>query len=111
MVNKSQIKNGLIRYIDTELIPKTQGLQFWAMTAAGTLAANKAEALIDNFVAQPMAQSLGIADNGMIDIEAIYNAVRPAAERAPANVAIPFVGSYTLNAQDVDKLYNYILQS
>ena len=81
------------------------------MTAAATLAATKADAVIDSILSQPMIQTLGVVSNDSVDLDAIYKAVRPAAERTPANITVPYVGTFTLNAADVDKIYNYILQS
>jgi hypothetical protein len=45
-----------------------------------------------------------------IDVEKIYTHIRPAAEKCPAPIDIPVLGTLTLSVSDVDKLYNYIMK-
>ena len=109
MVNKNQLINGVVKYMDAELLPKTQGAKFWAMTALGTLASKQAAQMLDKLAEVPALKTLALVDNsGNIDIDSLYNAVRPAAEKQPASVDIPLIGRFTFGADDVDKLYNYI---
>lgn len=93
------------------MLPKTSGMQYWLLSAVTGLAANKGEEIFCQLENEPMIAALGIVDGENVDIERLYNAVKPAAAKMPASLVVPYVGTFTLNGNDVDKIYNYILTS
>lgn len=47
---------------------------------------------------------------GNVDVEKIYQHLKPAAAKCHAAVTLPIVGTLTFTEQDVDSLYSHIMQ-
>jgi hypothetical protein len=52
-----------------------------------------------------------IDDTGLIDVETLYSEIKKQAERETINIDIPIIGVLSLNQNDIDKLYNYIINN
>lgn len=111
MISINQVQSGLSRYLDSEIIPKLSGWQKWIFSAAATAyisdAAKVADKIRNSAALSPLAL---IDDANNVDVEKIYQHLRPAAERCPAPITIPGMGTVTLTVNDVDMLYNCIMQ-
>ena len=46
-----------------------------------------------------------------VDVEKIYQYIKPAAEKGAAPITLPIIGTLTFTAADVDSLYAYIMQA
>lgn len=110
MVHRSKVINGLIAYIDEEIVAKMAGgWKAWAVGATASLAASRADTLIDKLSQHPFVQTLGLMDGENIDIDVIYTELRKQAQKGTATVDIPLVGSVTFGVQDVETLYRRIM--
>jgi len=109
MVTLTQVVKGLEKYIDNEMLPKIPGWQKWVFGAAASIGISKHEELFNKLKNNSLVEMLNVIDNqNMIDIDALYTGFVEQAAKSPATLQIPAVGAFTLNAQDVEKLYMYI---
>ena len=52
-----------------------------------------------------------VDEAGNVDVEKIYQYIKPAAEKGPAPITLPIIGTLTFTAADVDSLYAHIMQA
>lgn len=112
MVSLNQFKNGVSRYIDTEILTQIGGWQKWVAGAFTSIAIQRAEEIFDSLRNHPFVSMMGIvSEDGMIDIEALHSAFRRQAEQCGAvNIELPLMGSIRLTHDDIDCLYRHIMQ-
>lgn len=112
MVSIDRVQAGVSRYLDNEIIPKLSGWQKWVFSAAATAYISDAAKVAEKIRSSAALSPLGLIDEANnIDVEKIYQHLRPAAEKCPAPVTVPGMGTITLTVADVDMLYNCIMQS
>lgn len=112
MVTTDKIKRGIAKYIDEEFTSKIYGWQKWAFGAGAALAIDNSDQLIEKCRANTIVSAMGIFDDGGgVDVERAYRYLKAEAEKTPVTFDAPIIGSVTLNAADVDKLYQAIMQS
>lgn len=106
MITREQLASGIIRYIDTEIIPALPTASKWGVGTLVILAKGKYEDLIANAINMPIVKALGVVDeNGLIDIDALANALRQSAGKyGNLQIEIPFGGTLSFTAEDVDRL-------
>lgn len=110
MVSKETFKNGLLSYLDSEIIPHLPTVGKWGIGAFIVLASSKYDQLIDGLQQNAVCKALGlISDEGLIDEEALMNALTSSADKyGNMTVAIPVIGTLTFSKEDVLKLNSYI---
>lgn len=102
-----QIKAGAAEYIDKEVLinfPETSLKRIIGGASAAIFIANKANKLVD------FANALGILnDDGKIELKTFKNEIikRIGVNGVVQNV--PGIGDITLDKDDVEKIYNYIV--
>lgn len=111
MVTIDQAMRGIVRFVDTEILPH---LPTGKGIGAGIMIALIMDGGKERIIAlreNPVVQMMGIMDEaGNINIDRLYNAARPKFEqRLP--VSIPFIGELTFDQNDVDKLYRYMKEA
>lgn len=113
MVTVDKLQRGLVRYIDSEVLPSMKGADRWIITGAATMALGKLPALVQQAQKGGALKTLGvIGADGTIDIEGLLQSVRPAARSTPMTINIPFTnGSITLTENDLDVIARYIEQA
>lgn len=85
------------------------GLSRWVFGALGTGVVLKLDKLTDNVRSNPVVSAMGIIDdNNMVDVEMLYQLIMPQAEKCPAEISLPGVGTVRITADDVQNLYTYI---
>lgn len=106
----SQIKNGVLSYIDAELIGKVPGIQQWVLIAAVNVISNKADAVMAKLIQHPLVKQLELVDeNGLVDVDCLKSGLDEAANKTGAVVQyIPLIGSVTFNKSDIQSLYEHI---
>lgn len=110
MVSVTQIRDGVLEYVSARVLPKlSPGKQFAAGTALGIVAA-RAEELLRGLAKNTAIKATGIiAENGMVDIDSIYNAALMQLKRQKTlPVDIPFIGKLTFDENDITELYRTI---
>lgn len=109
MVTLNQVQNGIARYIDTELVPKIDGWQKWVFGAMASTALAKATNIFNRLKGNEFIKMLEIIDeNDMIDIDTLYHEFAKQAQKGAITFTVPAIGPLTLNATDVDKIYQAI---
>lgn len=111
MATMEQVRNGIVRYIDSEILPHLTGFKKYGLGIYTALAADNLEETINRYKNTPFVSIMGVIDhNGNIDIDKVY---RIAISQIPAGerfvIPIPIIGEYlTLTKNDIDKLYELI---
>lgn len=110
MVNIEQVKNGVARYVDDELVSKMNGLNRWIVGGVAGVAIIRAEAIFKHLKEHPFIKMLEIVDeNDMIDIDIIYREFLRQARRGEAIINIPLIGETKFNDHDIELLYKHIM--
>lgn len=111
MVSLNQVQNGLVRYLDNELCPMLSGWKKWTFGAMASLWMSNITGIFEKAKGNAVVQMLGVIDDGdMIDIEKLYREFRKQAEKSPATFDLPVVGPLTINKDDIERLYRYIME-
>lgn len=109
MVRIQSVQNGILKFIDSELLPKMQGWKKWTFGAVASLWLSNLPNVFQRIKGNAFVGTLGIIDESdMINIEKLYTEVYKQAERGPVTFDIPVIGQLTLDKTDVEKIYAYI---
>lgn len=110
MVHYSKVTNGLMAYVDKEIVSKMNGsLKSWGVGIVAGLLGKRAEGMFAALREQPVLTSLGLIDGEMVDIESIYAEALRMAQRGSATANVPMLGAITFSTADVESLYRYII--
>lgn len=110
MVHYSKVINGIVDYIDHDMVQKMAGSwKAWGVGAAVALIARKAPEAFERLRSNPVIQMTGVVDGEMVDVDAIYTELLRQANRNNATIEIPFIGPVTYSSKDVDDLYRRIM--
>ena len=110
MVTLAQVRTGLEKYIEAEIISKIVDWRKWIVGAAASMALDKSTDIFNQLKENPMIKALGVIDNqDMIDIDRLHSEFAKQAQRGAITIDVPMLGALTLNAHDVDRLYQYIM--
>ena len=110
MVTMQQVKTGLVRYIDTDVLPHLTGIKKLGLGVYTALAANNVVGLMGKYREHPAVAVLDVIDaDGNVDIDKLYQAVAPQfANGEKQTISIPLIGDMTVDRTDLEKLYRYI---
>lgn len=110
MVTMQQVKNGLVKYIDTDVLPHLTGIKKLGLGVYTALAANNVVGLMEKYREHPAVAMLDVIDaDGNVDIDKLYQAVLPQFSNGEKQtIAIPLIGDMTVDRSDLEKLYRYI---
>lgn len=109
MVNVQQVKSGVARFLDSELLSKVNGWQKWIAGAAVNMMMDKSTDIFNELKANSLVKSMGIiTQDDMIDIDTVYKYISEQSQKSAVTFTAPVVGAITLRSDDIDKLYNYI---
>ena len=110
MIHYTKVINGLLKYIDAEILAKMNGsFGAWGAGIVVGLIAKRAEQVYHTLAENPMIKALGVIDGEMIDIEAIYAEALKASQKGSATLSMPVVGPITFKTADVESAYRYII--
>lgn len=112
MVSKEQIKRGVVKFLDSELMPqfsednKIKKIVF--ATGVG-IAIKQFETVIEQFAGNSMVKLFKVADeHGKIDIDLIASELRPNIPEEGVMIEIPLMGDIKLYPSDIDIICRYI---
>ena len=110
MVTMQQVKTGLMKYIDSDIMPHLSGFKKIGLGAYTALAAENVTGLVDRYKQHPAVAVLDVMDaEGNVDIDKLYQAVYPMFESGERHtISIPMIGDLTVDRTDLEKLYRYI---
>lgn len=110
MVHYTKVINGIVAFIDRDMISKMQGSwKAWGIGTIVALAARKGNEIFQKLRDNSMINAMGLIDGEMVDIDSIYSELLKQAQRASATVDFPLIGSVTYSANDVEELYRCIM--
>lgn len=113
MVTIPQIRMGIMRYIQTDMLPKLSGLRKAGLAVAAELYAMQADRMIQDFLQKPGVQYMNLQDEaGNIDLERVQEVIRksiPAGETYA--IPIPVLGDYNIDRNDLERLITYIKEA
>jgi hypothetical protein len=111
MVTLNQVQNGIVKYIDNELIPMISGWKKWGFGAVSALWVSNINETFSKLKESEIVKMLGVIDeHNMIDIDKLYREFYAQAQKASATLDLPIVGQLTLDKNDVEKIYRYIME-
>lgn len=111
MVTKEQFFNGVVKYIDKEVIPHLPTTGKWGVGAFTVLLGKKYDSMVSELVTNPAIKALGVVDEkGLIDVESLYEALKTSANKyGNIQLTFPIIGTLTFTEKDIDSLKTYIV--
>lgn len=111
MVHINQVKNGIAKFLDAEVVNKLPGWRSWVFGAGAIIILSKADAVIEQIREYPIVKRMGVLDDDMVDVETLYAAFKKQAQTVGAvNITVPVIGELRVGAADLDRLYNMIME-
>ena len=111
MVRIDRVQAGALAFIDREIMPALSGWEKVIVGGGICLAASNLPAIISKY---PILNTIGIydAENGAIDVDALYNAMLPyiGNERFPVKIHMSGI-TIKLGRPELDALYRYIKEA
>lgn len=111
MVNINKVKNGIVKFLDTEVINKLPGWKSWVFGAGAIIMLSKIDTVIAQIKEHPVVKTMGVIEGDMVDVETLHSAFRKQAQTVGAvEISIPMIGNLRMGIEDIDKLYNFIME-
>lgn len=118
MVTLTQAQTGILRFVEREIAPNLSTMEKIVVGGAINLVSGKLPTLIGKYADNKLFSALEIYDKeqGRIDLDALYNAVKPylGNDQIPVPVRVPVIGvdlNLKFTQRDVDTLYRYIKEA
>lgn len=118
MVTLAQAQAGILKFVEREIAPNLSMIEKIVVGGVINLVSGKLPVLVDNYMSSKFFTSLEIYDKeqGKIDIDALYNAIKPYVGVDPITipVKIPGIGvdlNLKFTQRDIDTLYKYIKEA
>lgn len=114
MVKIEQVQRGLTRFVDAEIVPSLSIMEKVVVGGGMGVVSAKLPNIVSRYADHKIVTALGLYDreNGAIDLDSVYNAVKPYIGPDPIPVTVPGVGlTLKLTQKDVDTLYKYIKEA
>lgn len=114
MVTIAQVQQGVARFIDAEIVPRLSAVEKLVVGGGAGLLTAKLPEVLKGYADNKMVSALGLydAEHGEIDIDALYNAIKPYIGADPIPVTVPFVGiKLKFTQREIDTLYKYIKEA
>lgn len=110
MVSMDQVKNGLIRYIESDIMPHLDGIKKIGVGLYTGLAADNAVKMALQYANHPAIAMLNVIDEaGNVDIDKLYKTVIPMFNDGHKEaIKVPLVGEFRIDKNDIETLYRYI---
>lgn len=110
MIHYTKVINGLMRYIDADILAQFNGsFGAWGAAIILGLTAKRVEQVYHSIANNALVKALGIIDGELIDIEAIYAETLKASQKGSATLSLPIIGPITFKTADVESAYRYII--
>lgn len=110
--NIQKVQNGLIKFIDTEILNHLGSWQKIGFGAGSALLIKNLPQTIENYANHPTIAMFGIIDKDKnIDIDALHDALIDNFTSEGEYVNIPLIGRIKITKQDIETLYNLIKEA
>lgn len=112
MVTFDNVVTGVIKYIDTEIMPHLSGIKKIGLVAYTGLIAQNANIMFDKYAKHPAIEVLDvISDDNNIDIDKLYRSILPMFSDGHKEVIkIPLIGDLKIDKNDIEMMYKYITE-
>lgn len=110
MVTQEQFVNGMINYVDNEVIPKLPTIGKWGLGSIIVLTSSKTNEIVNLLTSNPIVATIGLVDeNGRIYSDRLFTALKTSAQKyGNLVINIPVIGTLSFSADDVDKARMYV---
>lgn len=110
MADLNQVKTGVLKYIDDEIMPHLDGTKKIGLGVYVALIADRLPEIVQKCENYPSIKMLDVIDGkGNIDIDRIYRAIAPMMKDGEKLlVSIPLIGDFRLDTADIEKIYRNI---
>lgn len=108
MVTTKQAIDGLIKYIDSRIVPVLPASKAMLVGGSAILLSRNAQAVEDMILKKvPMLQELGIYKDGMWDTQQLYDCYASQI-RGRFDLELPIIGTISLDREEADALFRCI---
>lgn len=110
MINRDQLENGIVKYINEEIVKKSSGIMGIGLVAARELGVfkgvvnSKINEYMNNDIVKNVVLKDVVSESGNIDLEKLYSAVKKGVQEKGQFT----VYGYILNENDIDMMYSSI---
>jgi hypothetical protein len=118
MVTIAQVQRGFAKFVDVHVAAAYSGIEKALVLGGTTLIAANMPKLVEQYAAHPAVALLGVyqKENGLIDLEAVYNAFVPHMGTEKLPIPLPKLGSINLGTlklgkEELDILMKYIKEA
>lgn len=112
MVTYNQIIVGIVKYIDVDVLPKIDGFRKLALGVGSSIALKKADEVFAIIKDNNILHALGIIDsNNNINIDILKETLLERMGEDKYPIDIPMIGTLTINRNDINRIYEFIMQS
>lgn len=109
MINYEQVINGLVKFIDIEIVPKMSGFKRLAFGVGSGIVLRKSTEIYNNIKSNQMLHALDILDtNNNINVDLLKQEIENKMGNDKFDIDIPMIGVLSLDKSDLNKLYSYI---
>lgn len=108
--NADKVMNGLVMFVDAEIINKLPTAGKWLLGSGIAIATSKANEIAKFISENTIAMSMGIVDeSGNFDVDLILDNMKKSANKyGKMSIQIPVIGKMTFSESDIDLLKSYI---
>lgn len=115
MVSINRVSEGIAKYMDAELMAKlpSNGWERVVVGAAIGIAVKRSERVVNALKDNAIVKTLGvITEDGAVDVDTLKEAAMEQVKKQGfAEIGgIPIIKKITFRAEDVEKLYHYIVE-
>lgn len=114
MVTVDQAQRGLVKFVDAEIAPGLSATEKVIIGGGAGVIAAKLPGILDRYTGSGALSLLELYDRerGQVDLDAVYEAVKPYIGPDPIPVKIPVAGvTIKLTQREIDALYRYIKEA
>lgn len=113
MVHIDKVKHGLAKYIEVEMLPKTQGAESWLIGVVSALLIEQLGEILTSLNENSIVKAMHIMDDKCnVNIEKIYPlAIAQSRRTGPIKMDIPLIGTITLAEADIEHIYQRIISA
>ena len=113
MVTVTQIQRGFAAFVDNEVALAFSGWQKAVLAGGAALLAANFPNMVKMYSAHPMVAAMGLydANSGLVNIDALYNAIVPKLGSEKIPLTIPKIGTIKMGQNEIDTLMRYIKEA
>lgn len=110
MIDYKHVMQGIMTFMDKELLPKMSGYQRWIFGTGCGIAGKKCENIFTAIKDNSILKTLDLVDGDKINVDLLYEELAKQAAKGSVDIDVPMIGTIKLDKTDVDKLHRYITE-